>query len=408
MRLYSALAILVLVFSVSCKAPRTAPDETPYVDESDRGTGPSGSGSGRRGVHTPDSWNASYPAFGRMIEGQVDSSGMADIESSNWMLFFVSDKDTEGTTNVYAKSPSSGDRGSVTQITFDPMHSERDPAVSPDGKYIAYASDMRGKWEIFVAPMHDTRQFLCVSDGFPGEDNRHPSWSPLYDDGYQLVYHTYNATQGLYLLVLVDLSIEYKYTAPEEPREMDAFAPIGNPLVALAMFPGPEATENETPFSVSAGPYTDIGSGMHPSWRPKSRHSRRYEPLIIFENVRRHSMENKVTRSVTYVKPDGLGRTEIYDGGTLYSAITPSWSPDGDYVVFATAGKYAEPGEMDIMAEDICRIPLGGGQHVILTSGENPRNWNPVWHVDGRVYYQSLDENDAGEMRTTIYSVDAG
>jgi Tol biopolymer transport system component len=58
----------------------------------------------------------------------------------------------------------------------------RNAQFSPDGKFVAYASDESGNWEIFVSPFPDFDSRWQVSRGNGGEE---PRWR---GDGKELFY----------------------------------------------------------------------------------------------------------------------------------------------------------------------------------------------------------------------------
>ena len=59
------------------------------------------------------------------------------------------------------------------------------PAVSPDGRLIAFASDIRGSYDLFLLPVEGGVPFRLTRDD--RWDERDPAWSP---DGEQLVFTT--------------------------------------------------------------------------------------------------------------------------------------------------------------------------------------------------------------------------
>jgi hypothetical protein len=98
---------------------------------------------------------------------------------------------------------------SATQITTDQFE-DRDPAVSPDGKYIAFASTRAGKG--FDLYLYDTTTKLIWALPTMDGDERHPAWSP---DSTHLVFS--GGTKGsedLFILDLHDNSVSNLTTGP--------------------------------------------------------------------------------------------------------------------------------------------------------------------------------------------------
>ena len=77
-----------------------------------------------------------------------------------------------------------GDR--VPEPVLQEPYGERRPAVSPDGRWLAYQSNESGQWQIWVRPFPDVD-----SERWPvGTGGMSPKWSP---DGHELYYRGDNA-----------------------------------------------------------------------------------------------------------------------------------------------------------------------------------------------------------------------
>ena len=72
--------------------------------------------------------------------------------------------------------------GQTTQLTHDPGL-EIDPAISPDGRMVAYAQGLLGRTHIHLRQVTDGRA-LDLTEGLPGA-HRWPQWSP---DGTQILF----------------------------------------------------------------------------------------------------------------------------------------------------------------------------------------------------------------------------
>ena len=85
-------------------------------------------------------------------------------------------------------------------LTHTP-YSERNPAWSPDGQYLAFASDVTGFWDIYIMSMarpFDAPYQLTADDGRA----MRPAWSP---DGTKIAFDTTrDGNMELYLLELSD------------------------------------------------------------------------------------------------------------------------------------------------------------------------------------------------------------
>jgi TolB protein len=67
-------------------------------------------------------------------------------------------------------------------MTRDPA-SDREPAFSPDGTKLAFASNRHGNWEIYVLDA-DRKVTRLTNNQF---EDRNPVWSP---DGTQIAFHS--------------------------------------------------------------------------------------------------------------------------------------------------------------------------------------------------------------------------
>ncbi len=89
---------------------------------------------------------------------------------------------------------------------------ERYPAPSPDGRWLAYASNESGDWEVYVRayPRLDGKQQISRDGGSM------PAWSP---DGRELFYMTPKAVDREYAIMAVNVSLTPSFRA-STPREL--------------------------------------------------------------------------------------------------------------------------------------------------------------------------------------------
>ncbi len=91
------------------------------------------------------------------------------------------------------------DGKTVTQLTTDPA-SDIQPAISPTGRHIAFASNRSGAYEIYVMTA-DGKTIQQVTRGYG--DNVHPAWSP---DGERLVYSCNSFRSGRWEMWVAELN----------------------------------------------------------------------------------------------------------------------------------------------------------------------------------------------------------
>lgn len=102
--------------------------------------------------------------------------------------------------------------GSAAPFQSSPAN-EYYPAASPDGKWVAFASDESGRSEVYVAPFPGPGPKVQVSSG-----GSQPVWAP---DGRTLYFAQVNASamsdQGPWRIMAVDLSSPNSFKAPPAP-----------------------------------------------------------------------------------------------------------------------------------------------------------------------------------------------
>ena len=79
--------------------------------------------------------------------------------------------------------------GQVRRLTNTPW-SERDPAWSPAGTWIAYSADRYGSWDLFVTATTGGTPVQVTKDE---RDETSPSWS---DDGETIMYEVYTWSES--------------------------------------------------------------------------------------------------------------------------------------------------------------------------------------------------------------------
>ena len=95
------------------------------------------------------------------------------------LIVFASDMDSPGFTEIYTMTVSGGD---ITQLTNVP--NSYSPSYSPDGTKIAFVNDQQGDGDIYVMDADGERPVLLTVDDNGAEDHS-PSWSP---DGRWIIF----------------------------------------------------------------------------------------------------------------------------------------------------------------------------------------------------------------------------
>ena len=226
------------------------------------------------------------------------------------------------------------DGTAVTKLTSDDSDNAY-PTFSPDGKLIAFCSTRAGAWNIYVMDT-DGRESVTVTSGTA--QCVHPSFSP---DGSRLVYSSLGTRSNQWELWTIDLTTYEK---------------------------------------------RQIGYGLFPAWSPDKSVDR-----IAFQRARQRGSRWFSLWTLDLIDGDARRVTEVAVSSNA-AIVSPSWSPDGKRLVFATIldpnrnGKTtAKPSHGE---QDIWTILADGTDRRRITDG-NGINLSPFWSTDNRVYFVS-------------------
>jgi TolB protein len=223
------------------------------------------------------------------------------------------------------------DGTSVTQLTSDTA-SDAFPTFSPDGSKIAFCSTRNGSWDIYVMDA-DGRNVVQVTNT-PLQE-MHPSFSP---DGTRLVYCAIGGRSDQWELWVVNLLTNEKRM---------------------------------------------VGYGLFPSWSPEKGRDR-----IAFQRARQRGSRWFSLWTLDLIDGEARNVTEVAVS-TNAAVISPSWSPDGRQIAFATVIEPAlSRGDKPSGQQDIWIINADGTNRRRLTDG-NGSNLSPYWSVDNRVFFIS-------------------
>jgi TolB protein len=267
-------------------------------------------------------------------------------------LVFVSSRD--GRYAIYAMSSDGAHQVRLTKrlaTDGDVLSAERvffqvDPAWSPDGREIAFASKRRGTFDVYVMNADGTGTRLLAATS---EDESHPTWSP---GGTQLAFE--RGDRGDIYVMEADGTRVRRVTQDPEQEIHPAWSPDGRWIAFVRRRPETRIAELwlVRPDGSRRHLLTLLRAGsLSPAWSPDGR-------WIAFSTnaggtrfeIYRIGVNGKGLRRVTHSSED---------------AFEPAWSPDGRTIAFSRGGS--------IVITDL------NGNEEQLTASEN-NDSSPTWN----------------------------
>lgn len=254
------------------------------------------------------------------------------------------------TADIYVKPV---DGRVLTQLTNDPAD-DLMPAVSPDGSRVAFASNRSGNWDIFIMPMSGGRAVQVTSDS---ADEIHPSWSP---DGNELVFSRMGEASGRWEMWVTD--------------------------------------------STNQATSSFIGFGLFPQWCPAAGTGAGGADRILYQLTRERGQRAFGLWTVDFREGQTGNTTEIAASGKA-AFINPTWSPDGQRIVYAAVpnpSEWNEIGESKPSSAELWMINVDGTGRVNLTPGSTV-SLMPSWGLKNKLYFVA-----ARGATDNIWSIDVG
>ena len=208
---------------------------------------------------------------------------------------------------------------------------ELDPALSPDGKTVAYVAGAPGRMRIYLRQVEGGRT-IPLTDSSVTPNQRWPQWSP---DGSHILYQS----------------------GVNEPR---AASGIPNPGGTLYIVPSLGGTPRRLLDSSPAG------AAFGGSWSPDGRQ-------VAF-----------VRKDTVYVMPSAGGELSAIDVSA--NAFGPRWSPDGKFIAYASGNPRFVFGTTHLAnsAPAAIRIVRLSDKRSSIVVPDSSLNVSPVWSIDGR------------------------
>ena len=192
----------------------------------------------------------------------------------------------------------------TTQVTFS-SGLDSFPSLSPDGKSVAYGSDQKGSFEIYVKQLALGGGELQLTND--GQENIQPAWSP---DGQRIAYHS-KKRGGIWVV-----------------------------------------------SALGGSPKQITESGARPAWSPDGS-------LLAFQSADAGEIftSRSIPPSTIWIVPSqgGTPKQISQHGYPVGGHASPSWSPDGKRIAFEVSDFiYVTTWSMSADGSDIKKIASGG------------------------------------------------
>jgi len=235
---------------------------------------------------------------------------------------------------------------------------ERQPVISPDGKWIAYTSNASGNADIYMVDVRGGTPIRLTDD--PADDTE-PAWYTYESalaftsdrEGAKSIYKLSIASRGVTLLVG---NGEGPSLSPDDKRI--AFCRSSS-SASLRIWVAPVDAPSDA--KIITGDGDGLWDHLSPSWSPDGTR-------VCYGNF----------QGLWIVPSTGSGRARqlTRDG----YASEPKWSPDGRFIYFSSymGGALA-----------VYRVPAGGGKPQRVTTGSGTENHPDISRLGNVLCYSS-------------------
>jgi len=394
----------------------------------------------RRGLGQADIYRV-HPD-GTSLEQLTDNPAFDDqaaLSPDGKKLAFVSSRENK-TANIWIMDMATGKAQNLTgqpSIKGDPMKPNAflRPAWSPDGKWLAFASDRNTEWKghgngsgwehvqelhIYVVKPDGTGLRNISQDGVCSGS---PKWSP---DGKRVIFYemsvedTWNARTSFGAGRAISQIVSVDVNSGERKEHTS-----GPGLKLLPQYVSGENIGYLAKAGASEGiGYTDAspikGKLRSPSWSPNGKkviyEKQDWKPKVqnqllyswdanyeyrytdVFPSF---SVDGKLlitekddNSSIAILDADGSNRKRIFNA-TGGEAFSPCWSPDGQWVVFGVGGYFQN---RKTRAAKLMMVKRDGSEQKDLTDGI-PNAGFPSWSPDGKKIVYRVWSKEEGGLR---------
>ncbi|HXI92697.1 MAG TPA: S41 family peptidase [Blastocatellia bacterium] len=300
--------------------------------------------------------------------------------STDGFIYFVSDREGNGLTNIW-RVPEAG--GKADRVTSFKAGDVRFPAISADGKVIVFEHDF-GVWKLDVASRKASPIKLDIAAETQENLAEVRDFNSQADD-YDV------APSGRRIAFSIHGEI---FTAPTEEGDLRQITdspardkePLYSPDGKSIAFISDRSGREEIYITAADGTgepqkITDLDTLKFSfAWSPNSKE-------IAFtasdSKLRKYSVDTKQTSELSSSKHGNIG--------------APVWSPDGKWIAFSKPDY--------VRTSDVYLISASGGEERKVTF-DSFNEGNPQFTHDGRKLFFVRTDSGAGEQRSSqIYSV---
>ena len=312
--------------------------------------------------------------------------------------------------------------GTIVPVVESPYF-DSDPAFSPDGKSIVYASDIDGNFEIYTRVIATGETLRLTND--PGHDS-FPSYSP---DGTQIIFNSDAEKENtdVYLMNVDGSGVRKITDAPGwDAAPPNGWSADGTQILILSDRGGSDNIYlmNIEPYAPRRiAPNIEDEKPLNPSYSPggdRILYQLSNELRILNTNSRTDRLVFETTSGGNGAfSPDGskvvfqdriAENTEIcsvnIDGSGFINItqtpsrdMTPAYSPDGNRIAFsANRAAGTTTFEIYVMNSD--------GTEPRLVFGDRAMSIGPSWMPDGRSLVFANDREDGRIGNFELFSID--
>lgn len=281
-----------------------------------------------------------------------DNKLKAQITFSGKIIF---QSNFDGDNEIYLLSGSG-----LEQLTNNTWQDEY-PVWSPDGKKIAFASDRKGRYDIFTMNS-DGKEVVSVTSS--PLDEKEPAW---YSDGKKLAFtrETKKFLKKYSALYQVDLNTHKTKKIIPQYSKAHGIANL-SPSASLITFTGKRTIGWDTAiYNMDKKQMNFLNRGGKSC---RARFSKNGKKLAYVSSI------NAAGKSDIWImKPDGSEKTRLTIRNDTYDYF-PAWSPDGRHIVFNSSLQHNLNGDWQLYILDV----KTGKANLLFDSPGN--DIFPDWH----------------------------